>query len=366
MKGFSWQAALEKVRRLLLTGDWSTKLWEYVVRRLFMLVFVVIGVTMITFVLSQVLLDPVVLYLTEKTPDDAIAVIVAHYHLNDPWPVRYGVFLWNLILGDWGYSRTSSQPVLQALAERFPATAELAIATVIWTLIAGIPFGIVSALRNNELPDHVSRLVALTGVSTPVFWLGLLLQLVFFYYFHLLGWPNLPSSGRYDTNLMINHPNMQVTGFMILDSVVTGNFTMTQDLLTHLILPSFTLGFTFIGVIMRIMRSSMLEVLRQDYVVLARSKGLSERIVLYRHALKNAMIPTLTVAGLAFAGLLGGAPLAEMVFQWPGIGTLAVRGMGRNDSGLILGFTLMISLILVLVNLAVDILYVYLDPRIRY
>ena len=328
--------------------------------------FVLLGVTIISFFLSQVLLDPLVLYMTERTTPDQIAAIVAHYHLNDPWPIRYAIYVGNLLQGDWGYSRSLSQPVLPGLAARFPATMELTVAAIIWTLVGGIPFGIISALRNNKLPDHVTRLVALTGVSTPVFWLGLVLQLVFFYYFHLLGLPYLPSNGRYEATLALEYPVVQVTGLMVLDSIITGNFIMTQDLIAHLILPSFALGFISMGVIMRIMRSSMLEVLRQDYIILARSKGLPERVVIYRHALKNAMIPTVTVAGLAVAALLGGAPLTETVFAWPGMGRLAVNAIGRNDAPLIMGFTLIAALVLVSANLIVDILYAYLDPRIKY
>jgi ABC-type dipeptide/oligopeptide/nickel transport system permease component len=333
---------------------------------LFLLIFVLIGVTMITFFLSQVLLDPLSLYMTERTREDAIPAIIAYYHLNDPWPIRYVIYVWNLLQGDWGYSRSLSQPVLAGMAARFPATIELATVAIIWTLVAGIPFGIISALKNNKLPDHVSRLVALTGVSTPVFWLGLILQLVFFYYFYLLGLPHLPSNGRYDTTLEIANPVHQITGFMVLDTLLTGNLVMFRDVLAHLVLPSFALGFISLGVIMRIMRSSMLEVLRQDYIILARSKGLSERVVIYRHALKNAMIPTVTIAGLAVAGLLGGAPLTETVFAWPGMGRLAVNAIGRNDAPLIMGFTLIAALILVLANLIVDILYAFLDPRIKY
>jgi peptide/nickel transport system permease protein len=230
----------------------------------------------------------------------------------------------------------------------------------------GIPLGIISAVRNNRLPDHVSRLIALIGVSTPVFWLGLLLQLVFFYFFQQWGLPYLPSGGRYDVTLMLQHPVTNITGLLVFDSLVTGNFIMAQDALAHLILPSFALGFVDLGVIMRIMRSSMLEVLRQDYVTLARSKGLSERVVILRHALKNAMIPTVTVGGIAVATLLAGAPLTETVFAWPGMGRLAVAAIGTNDAPLIMGFALITSLMLVLVNLTVDILYAFLDPRIKY
>jgi len=323
-------------------------------------------VTFITFVLSQVLLDPVSLYMTERTREADIPLLIAHYHLNDPWPIRYVVYLRSLLTGDWGYSRSLSQPVLGALMGRFPATVELAIAAGLWIVALGIPLGIISAVRNNRLPDHVSRLIALIGVSTPVFWLGLLLQLVFFYFFQQWGLPYLPSGGRYDVTLMLQHPVTNITGLLVFDSLVTGNFIMAQDALAHLILPSFALGFVDLGVIMRIMRSSMLEVLRQDYVTLARSKGLPERVVILRHALKNAMIPTVTVGGIAVATLLAGAPLTETVFAWPGMGRLAVAAIGTNDAPLIMGFTLITSLMLVLVNLTVDILYAFLDPRIKY
>jgi ABC-type dipeptide/oligopeptide/nickel transport system permease component len=342
------------------------KIWEYIVRRMFLLIFVLLGVTLITFFLSQVLLDPVSLYVTERTTADQIQAIIVHYHLNDPWPIRYAVYVWNLIQGDWGYSLSMTQPVLQSLAARFPATMELAITAIIWTLAAGIPLGIISALKNNKTPDHVSRVVALTGVSTPVFWLGLICQIVFFYYFQLWGLPNLPSNGRFDSTLILAHPVTQITGLMVVDTIITGNFIMTEDVLAHLILPAFCLGFISLGYITRIMRGSMLEVLRQDYIILARSKGLTERVVIYRHALKNAMIPTVTVAGLAIAGLLGGAPLTETVFAWPGMGRLAVNAINRNDAPLIMGFTLIAALVLVFANLIVDILYAYLDPRIKY
>jgi peptide/nickel transport system permease protein len=203
--------------------------------------------------------------------------------------------------------------------------------------------------------------VALTGVSTPVFWFGLILQIVFFYYLRVL-----PDNGRFDTTLILEHPVRPLTGLMVWDTLLEGNFVMTQDVIAHLILPSFALGFIGFGTIMRIMRSSMLEVLRQDYIILARSKGLTERVVIYRHALKNAMIPTVTVAGLAIAGLLGGAPLTETIFAWPGMGRLAVNAIYRNDAALIMGFVVITAMILVLANLAVDILYAYLDPRIKY
>jgi peptide/nickel transport system permease protein len=350
----------------LSSASFVLKLWEYIFRRLFLLVFVLIGVTIIVFFLSQVLMDPLALYLTDRTRATAIPAIVAYYHLNDPWPIRYAVYLSNLLKGDWGYSRSVDEPVFQALLQNFPATIELAAAAMLWTLIVGIPAGIVSALKNNKLPDHISRLVALTGVSMPVFWLGLLLQLFFFYYLHTLGLPNLPSNGIDDGTLLLQYPITRITGIPVLDTLVTGNWVMFEDSFAHLILPSFALGFVNLGVIMRITRSSMLEVFRQDYITLARSKGLPERVVIYKHALKNALIPTVTVAGLALATMLAGAPLTETVFAWPGIGHLAVEAIGKNDAPLIMGFTLLSSLVLVLANLVADILYALLDPRIKY
>lgn len=345
------------------------KLYEYILRRAVLLTFVVMGITLIVFLLSHVIADPVYLYIGAKTPESAIPAIIAKYHLDAPIYIQYGIYLQGLFTGDWGVSRLIAQPVYEAIAIRFPFTLELAIAAVVLTVVIGIPLGIVSGVRNGKWADHLSRIFAIVGVSLPVFWLGLILKLTFFYDFHQWGLPFLPSGGAYDALLALQYPaglDPPITGIPILDTLLAGNYTMFVDTTAHLVLPAITLAFISIGNITRIMRSSMLEVLRQDYITLARSKGLTERIVIYRHALRNALVPTLTVSGLIFAGLLGGAPITEFIFQWPGIGQLAIRGILANDLSLVLGYVFITTIIIVIANLVVDILYAYMDPRVKY
>ena len=346
------------------------KIWEYVVRRIFLMIFVVLGVSLMVFVLSFVISDPVYLYAGSKTTPSQLAALRIHYGLNAPLPIQYFNYLRNLVTGDWGQSIRLSVPVLQAIEQRFPYTFELALSATLLTVVVGVPLGIISALRNNKWPDHGSRLFALVGVSLPAFWLGLLLKIVFSYDFGTWGLPNLPLGGAYNTLMSLTYPAgvtaSRYTGLTMIDTVLNGNWIMAFDSLSHLILPAITLAFISIGTITRLMRSSMLEVLRQDYIILARSKGLSERVVIYRHALKNALIPTVTVSGLLFGGLLAGAPITEYIFQWPGVGNMAVAAIQSNDLALVMGFVLITAVKVVLANLAVDILYAYLDPRVKY
>jgi len=335
------------------------------------------------FVLSHVISDPIDLYISPKTasPGD-IAALRAHYGLCTPSTdflynfscnaKSFWTFTVGLMTGDWGYSQLAKQAVYTAIALRFPNTLELAIAAVILTIGIGIPLGIVSGVRNGKWADHASRIFAIVGVSLPVFWLGLVLKIFFFYDFTNWGIPALPSGGAYDKLLVIQYfPATggilpRITGIPIIDTILLGNGPLFVNALGHLVLPAITLAFISIGNITRIMRSSMLEVLRQDYITLARSKGLSERVVIYRHALRNALVPTLTISGLIFAGLLGGAPITEFIFQWPGIGQLAINGILSNDIALVLGYVFITTVIIVIANLVVDILYAYMDPRVRY
>lgn len=334
------------------------------------MIFVLLGVTVLVFFLSFVISNPVFLYIGDKTSAEGIRATIQHYGLDQPIPVQYLHYLSGLLTGDWGQSVRLKQPVLLAIQQRFPYTFELALSAVFLTLVIGIPLGITSALRNNKLPDHGSRIFAIVGVSLPIFWFGLVLKIFFFFDFKIWGLPYLPSGGAYDAILALAYPlgisTQRFTGMPILDSLLNGNWIMLSDSSTHLIMPAITLAFVSIGNITRIMRSSMLEVLRQDYVVLARSKGLSERVVIYKHALKNALIPTVTISGLLFGALLGGAPITEFIFQWPGVGQLAVNSILSNDIGLIMGVVLLIAFIVVVANLVVDILYAYLDPRVKY
>ncbi|MGQ9780653.1 MAG: ABC transporter permease [Nitrososphaeria archaeon] len=342
------------------------KLYEYSIRRLFLLIFVLLGVTIFTFYLSRIVLNPLGAYVTERTRPEAIPIIEKRLGLDKPFFVQYAIYLEDLITLNWGWSRVAHMPVIEALWYRFPATAELAIAAFLITIALGVPLGILSALKNNKAVDHIIRIIALTGISIPVFWLALTLQYSLSYLPKVSGLPSLPSSGRFDPVLVQSYPFTRYTGFLIFDCLIQGNLVMAADTLTHLILPSITLAFLSVGQITRVARSSMLEVMRQDYISTARAYGLSERVVIYKYALKNALIPITTVSGLMFGGLLGGALITETIFAFPGMGQLTVFAISSNDSYTILAFTVLASFIYVIINLVVDLLYAKLDPRIRY
>jgi peptide/nickel transport system permease protein len=311
--------------------------------------------------------DPVAAYIGPNTPLAEIAIIRAEYHLNDPLPVQFFYYLGGLLKGDWGYSRSASLPVTQAIALKLPATAELAITAIIMAVAIGIPVGIQSAVKKDKPADHVLRVFSLSGVSMPVFWFALILQFFLYYELTIAGSPfyfPLSQRGSLDTiQFLTAH---RITGMYMLDSLLLGRFDLFLDSLWHIILPAFTLAFTMLAGISRMMRSSMLEVMRQDYITLARSKGLAERVVIYRHAMKNALIPTVTITGLLFGGLLTGAVLTETIYSWPGIGMWATSAMLTDDMGGIMGFVLLSGFIYAFANLVVDVLYGFLDPRVRY
>jgi peptide/nickel transport system permease protein len=342
----------------------------YALKRLASLALVLVGVSIVVFVLLRGMpgVDPLAAYISPGLPISAEALqnLKEELHLDQPLPVQYSYYVADLARGDLGYSRTAAQPVLDALLGRLPATIELAVAAVTLSLSIGVPAGIVAALRKDRAPDIAVRVISTTGISFPVFWLGIILQLVFFYYLGQLGLPNLPSRGRIDDLVSLEYPVTDITGFYLVDSLFTGNLPFFVSALRHLVLPAFALSLISLATIVRIMRASMLEVLRQDYILLARSKGLPARTIVIRHALRNAITPVLTTAGTTLGILLGGAVVVETVFSWPGVGLLAVQGILNNDSVLVVGFTLFVATMMVLVNLVVDILYAVVDPRVRY
>jgi peptide/nickel transport system permease protein len=266
-------------------------------------------------------------------------------------------------MGNWGYSRTAHLYVTEAIAVKLPATIELALVAMILAVIVGIPLGILSATKKDKAADHITRVIALAGVSMPIFWFALILKYVFFYQFFVWGLPFLPEGGRYSYEYIQYDP---ITNFVLIDSLATMNIVLFFDALVHLVLPGFALGYLTLAIITRMMRSSMLEVLKEDYITLARSKGLRERVVIYKHALRNAMIPTVTVIGLAFGGLMTGAVLTETIFSWPGLGRWSTRAILTSDIPSINAFTLIVAFIFVGANLVVDLIYGTLDPRIRY
>ncbi|MGA2785528.1 MAG: ABC transporter permease [Candidatus Bathyarchaeia archaeon] len=338
----------------------------YVARRLLLLFPVMLGISVITFALSNIATDPIGAYITDRTPVSVIAEIRKAYHFDDPLPIQYFYYLTSLVRGDWGLSRSmSNEPVTGVIRRLFPASIELAVVAVLFQIVVGIPLGVISATRKDKALDHGSRLLAISGTAIPVFWLGLLMQYFLFYQMKLGGLPYLPSAGRVNEFVLLAHPLKTITGFVLIDSILTSNFPVFLDALAHIAMPAFVLGFAGLGLITRITRSSMLEVLRQDYITLARAKGLPERIVIYKHALRNAINPTITVMGIVFGNTLSGAPLVETVFSWPGLGRWAALAITGDDLPAIMGFVIVAGFIFVLVNLIVDILYSIADPRVR-
>lgn len=279
----------------------------------------------------------------------------AEFHLDKPLPVQLAIFLGNALRGNLGYSYIQKRPVISLITERLPATIELAFGALFFALIIGIPIGIVSAVRQNSVLDRLSMAGAFLGISMPAFWLGIILILFFSV---RLRW--LPVQGRigFGTGLQ------EITGFYVLDSLITGNWVALISSLKHLILPSVSLGAAVAAVVARVLRSSMLEVLHQDYITLARAKGQVEFLVVMKHALRNALIPTVTVVGLQTGVLLGGNMIVETVFGWPGLGRLVVEAIFNRDFPLVQGAVMVYAFTYVMVNLIVDILYTYLNPKI--
>lgn len=301
--------------------------------------------------------DPAALFLGQMVTPEDLEKVRREMGLNDPLHIQYLRFLKEAVKGDLGISYYTKQSVLSELLRLFPATVELAIASMVIALLVGISAGVISALKQNSIFDNVSMVVALGGVSMPVFWVGLILMWVFSF---KLGWT--PISGR----LAVQIDLKQITGLFVIDSIITGNIAALRDSLRHLILPALSLATISMGIIARFTRSSMLEVIRQDYIRTARAKGVSEALVIFKHAFKNALIPVVTVVGLQFGLLLGGAVVTETVFSWPGIGNVIIVSILRRDYPMVQGALLLLALLYVIINLLVDVSYSYLDPRIRY
>lgn len=335
-------------------------LGRYALRRVLLLVPVLFAVTLITFVLSHMIPgDPARLVAGINAPQEEVERVRVRLGLDKSLPEQYRIYLGELVRGDLGSSHVTQRPVRDDLRTFVPATIELAVAALVIALVLGIPIGVFSALRQGKWFDQVSRLIALAGVALPSFWLAIVLLLIFY---RDLGW--LPASGRTD-EFAVDEIVPRLTGMLVFDSLVTGHWSITVDALRHMLLPAFCLSLVTLALTIRVTRSSMVEVLNQPYVTAARARGLSERRVIFTHALKNALIPVLTIVGLSFGFLLGGSVLIEKVFAWPGIGLYAVDSIALLDYNAILGVTLVATLSFVLVNLAVDVLYAKLDPRIR-
>lgn len=331
---------------------------QYIIKRVLLIVPILIGVSIVAFLLVHLIPgDPARVMLGERATPQAIAELRAQMGLDRPLPEQYLTFLDRIVHGDLGRSVISHNPVATELRNRYPATIELALAAMFVALIAGIPAGIMSAAKPYSVFDHTSMLLALVGVSMPIFWLGLML--IWFGALEL-GW--FPPSGR----LSVWVTAQSVSGMHILDSLLTLNWAALKDAAWHLVMPAIALGSIPMAIIARMTRSSMLEVLRQDYIRTAHAKGVAKTRVVLKHALKNALIPVVTVIGLEFGSLLGGAILTETIFSWPGVGRMVYDGVMNRDFPIVQGTILIISSTYVVINLVVDIVYAYLDPRIRY
>ena len=333
------------------------KLALYILRRLCLMLIVMLGVATIVFFITHIIpADPVGAILGGNAPVETVDKLRHQLGLDQPLHLQYLHYLGGIFRGDFGISIVSNHKVAEDIFEFFPATVELAFAAMFFTILFGVTLGTISAIKRNKPIDHILRVFSILGVSMPGFWLGLLLLLLFYF---KLGW--LPGTGRNDLFISVD----RITGLVLVDSVLTRNWEALWDGVKHIILPAFVLGYAAAASVARIMRASMLDVLRQDYIRTARSKGLGRRVVIFRHALKNALIPAVTVIGISFGDLLSGAVLTETIFSWPGLGRYIVQSLLVLDYPAITGATLFVAFIFSMANLVVDISYAALDPRMR-
>lgn len=334
------------------------KLLQYIFKRFLLILLSLLGVSLILFGMVRSMGDPITAILGERSGnkelEDELTKLLA---LDQPLPVQYLRYLWNLARFDLGYSYRSNVRVDEDIKNRFPATCELTLIAMFFATVLGIAVGILAATRRGTIFDYTGMVGSLVGVSMPIFWLGMVLIIVF------ANWLGIfpISLGRlgYGFSLKVR------TNFYIIDCIISGNFAALGNCLWHLFLPAVTLGTVPLAIIARMTRSSMLEVMNEDYVRTARAKGLPEQMVVLKHTLKNAIIPVITVIGLEFGYLLGGAVLTETIFAWPGIGRWLVTAFEKRDIVQIQGGVPFVAALFMMINLLVDVLYTYFDPRIR-
>lgn len=337
---------------------------RYILRRLLLLPLVILGVTFLLFFLTQ-RLSPEMrasLYVKDPRQMGSLEEVIRKYGLRDNVFKQYGRWLSNVARGDLGYSPSANMPVARAIKEYLPATIQLAFVTILLVVFFGVWFGSSSAVHKDKWQDIAARMFSVGGFSLPIFVLGLLLLMVFY---GKLGW-FAPGGYSFQTDMVIHGGAFKTyTGFLLLDALLNGNMRVFGDVLSHLVLPAVTLCIGSFALMVRVMRSSMLEELNKDYVRTARAKGLPETAVVYKHAGKNAVIPVITLASIQFIRLLGGTVIVETIFDYPGIGRFGVLAAQQLDIAGILGFSLMVAVLFVIGNLLSDILYTAVDPRIR-
>ena len=334
---------------------------RFLAKRLGGSVIVLLGLSIITFVLARIVpTNAAAVFIGPKARPEEIARVSHQLGLDRPLPVQYLTYMVQMLTGDWGTSIGTKRPVLGEILARLPATIELIVAAMLIAIPLGLLLGILSARRPGSLPDAGVRILTLIGVSVPAFFLGLILQVVFFRSLDLL-----PLAGRVDSDLRFTSPITPVTGFLTVDALLGLNARAFVDVMWHLVLPALTLAAYPIGLIARMTRASMLETMSRDYVRTARAYGIGERRIHGRLALRNALLPVLTVIGLVLAYSLTGTFFVEVVFNWPGLGTMAVKGILNVDYPVIMGITLFGAAFYLVVNFVVDVMQAWLDPRIR-
>ncbi|MBM7704440.1 ABC transporter permease [Metabacillus iocasae] len=331
---------------------------SYIIRRVLMLVPVLLGLSLVVFFMIRAIPgNPAQVILGQLATKDAIETLTKELGLDQPWYVQYFNYLGGLLTGDLGESLRTKTPISEEIWPYLAATIELSVVALLIAVVIGVNAGIISAWFQNSWFDYIAMLLALIGVSMPIFWLGLMEQWIFAIQFDLL-----PTAGREE----VRNPVEAITHLYIIDTILQGRMDQLGEVVQHLILPSFALATIPMAIIARITRSSMLEVMRSDYIRTARAKGLRMFWVVYKHSLKNAVIPIITIIGLQLGLLLGGAILTETIFSWPGVGRYIYEAIGFRDYPVIQSGILIIAVIFVLINLIVDLLYAAVDPRIKY
>lgn len=334
---------------------------SYFIRRLALALLVIVGVMIITFFVSRVLpADPVRLFVGVRASEEVVEAKRIEFGLDKPLYTQFFDYAGDLLQGDFGVSFRTKRPITDDLKLFVPATLELVILSMILAIVIGIPVGVISAANRGGWIDQTARVLTIAGVSIPSFWLALLLQLFFFSALDLL-----PLGGRLSREFVITNPIETVTGFHIIDGAITGNWAAWRNALKHLVLPTAVLATYPISLTARMTRSSMLEVLSETYIASAQAAGLTQREIFFKLALKNAIVPTLTVLGLVFSFSITGAILVEIVFSWPGLGTYVTESILSADFPVVMAVTLIVTIIYVAVNLLVDLLQALLDPRVR-
>lgn len=358
--GCGYAARSQSLIRNLKYWEGVDKTMKILWNRLSSALLVLCAASFITFTLARVIPnDPSLAYIGPKATAADAAKLRITLGLDQPIPIQYIKYVWQTLHGNWGYSLSTKQPVLKEIIDRLPSTIELIFFAMSFAFIFGVALGVYAAKYRGRLQDSVIRIMSIAGVSMPAFWLGLLLQLLFA---GRLAW--FPATGQFDIDLKYEHPVTKVTGFPLFDSLITGNFTATLNGLHHMVLPALTLSAYSFGLLSRMARANLLEVMSADYIKVARAYGLSERLIFFKLALRNALPPIVTVTGLSTAYLITGTFFVEQVYAWPGIGGFAVNSLLSIDYPAIMGITLLAAIGYLLINFIVDLIQAKLDPRV--